>query len=66
MAVQQVGGGKRVSVILPERSEIELDYVPDGIRPNSWMIDVEWMGRPVCIFLVDLLDRGERLDKPAR
>lgn len=39
MALRRVGGDKRESVVLPANSEIEVSYLRDDVRPNTWMID---------------------------
>lgn len=62
MAIHRFTDGRRESILLPLRAEIEIVVVPDGIRPTNWLIDVHWRGQPVSMFLVDLLERGERID----
>lgn len=47
---------------MPAKSEVEIDYIPDGARPTGWMVEVQWRGKPVSMFLIDLLERGEALD----
>jgi len=66
MAVQAVDGSKKESVILPATAEVEIDQIPDGEHPPNCMIDVRWNGDVVSLFLVDLLERGERMDDAKR
>jgi len=63
MAIQRFEDGRRESLLLPSRSEIEISTLPDGERPKNWLVDVRWKEQPVTMFLVDLLERGERIDR---
>jgi len=65
VALETIDGGPKTATILPAKSEIEIDYLPDGIRPTTWMIDVRWKGRTITMFLIDIQERGERIDGAA-
>ena len=56
---------KGVALIIPAGSEVISHEVVDG-RPGfdrSKLVAVEWDGRTVCMFLLDLLERGERVQQ---
>ena len=56
---------KGVALIIPAGSEVISHEVVDG-RPGfdrSKFVAVEWDGRTVCMFLLDLLERGERVQQ---
>lgn len=63
MAVYYGVEGKGEAVIIPAGSEIVTDDLsnPRALPDQSRLVKVGWNGKTVSMFLVDLLDRGERL-----
>ena len=64
MAVHyQDGGPKGLAVVIPGGSEVSsVEHI--DTRPgfdHSVFVQVRWAGRTVSMFLLDLVDRGERL-----
>ena len=54
-----VHDGQNISVTVPLGSEIEIVGGPlDGER----LVDVQWEGRTVMMFTIDIRERGERLE----
>ena len=51
------------AIILPAGSEVSTadPNLPPSISPRNRMIEVEWGGKVVTLFEVDLLERGERV-----
>jgi hypothetical protein len=56
-------GQKGVAIVIPAGSEVVSHEVVDSRSgfDHSKFIAVEWDGRTVCMFLLDLLERGERV-----
>ena len=52
------GATQPVAIWIPAGTVVQ---VPDGFVNNAGFVEVEWDGKSVQIFAVDLLDRGERL-----
>ena len=65
MAVHHVGGdAKGVAVVIPAGSEV-VSIDPIDTRSgfdHSQFVAVKWAGRTVQMFLLDLVERGERVD----
>jgi hypothetical protein len=69
MAVHQRSGEPHGSaVMIPAGSEIvsqeRVDFRPGFDR--SRLVEVRWAGRTVSMFLLDLMERGERVDRASR
>jgi hypothetical protein len=57
------GDQKGIVMVIPAGSEL-ISHEPIDGRPgfdHSKLIAVDWNGRTVCMFLLDLLERGERI-----
>jgi hypothetical protein len=52
------GATRPVAISIPAGSFLR---VPDGLANAAGLVEVEWDGRRVQIFAVDLRDRGELL-----
>lgn len=65
MAVHHVADdAKGIAVVIPAGSEVAT-FDPVDTRPgfdHSQFIRVKWAGRTVQMFLLDLIERGERVD----
>jgi hypothetical protein len=64
MAVYQRDGYKSEAVVIPAGSEV-LSVDPIESRSGfdrAKLVDVGWNGKTVRMFLLDLLERGERID----
>jgi len=64
MAVYSPDGFKELAIIIPTGSEV-VSVDPIGSRngfDRSKLIEVGWDGKTVRMFLLDLLERGERVD----
>jgi hypothetical protein len=63
MAVHYQDGAKGTAVIVPGGSEVVSLEPIEGHNgfDRSKFIAVEWNGTTVCMFLLDLIERGERV-----
>lgn len=63
MAIYYEEGGKGDAVVIPMGAEVFTDDLanPRAASDPSRLVPVEWNGKAVSVFLVDLLDRGERV-----
>lgn len=64
MAIQYGDKGKGVAVIIPGGSKVAIADLPEAntLSDASKLIEVEWNGRTVRMFLLDLLERGDRVE----
>ena len=65
MAIHYLGNSRTV-VVIPQGAEIAAIEVPDtrtGFE-HSRLIEIEWDGKTVSMFLLDLFERGERVQRP--
>jgi hypothetical protein len=55
--------GRSIALLIPTGAEvIPLDAVPEeGSGDDGREVSVEWQGRTVSMFLVDLRERGEQV-----
>jgi hypothetical protein len=55
-------GGKKIAVAVPMDAEIVVtDKVPVDHTDRNRQVTVEWAGKIVTMFAVDIRDRGERV-----
>ena len=60
LAVKVGGEGARETVLIPARSEILVPGLPDDAATSTIMVEVTWNGKPVRMFVYDLLERTEQ------
>jgi hypothetical protein len=61
--VYRGGAEKPVAVLIPAGAEVTTTD-EDALSSSAnhlKLISVEWQGRPLAIFLIDLVERGERI-----
>jgi hypothetical protein len=61
----QDGGPKGIAVVIPAGSEVSsADPIDTRTRfDHSALIEVRWAGRTVRMFRLDLVERGERVQR---
>ena len=61
IAVYYEAGGKGYALMVPAGSTVSATCLidPSDVRDDSQMVWVKWDERPVRMFLIDLLERGE-------
>ena len=64
MAIHNLGNSRTVLVI-PQGAEIAAIDVPDSRTgfEHSRLIEIQWDGKTVSMFLLDLFERGERVKR---